>query len=307
MSNPCLFVCLYLCMYVCLFVCFCTRVFNAGDDTVTSTSSPASSASASAAASASPVPPVTTSPVPSLTKDCSCIKTRCCAPGVATYNVTFSTAWPQDTYNRPPNGHFSPISVASHSPCTVLYRHNTTVGPGIKQIAETGRRQIFEAEVIAAGDHIGQLTLSYKLLFLPSSESFFVTVDQFHPLVSAVSMIGPSPDWIVGLDSVSMCSDKRWVKSVDYNLYAFDAGTDSAPTYVHTDTPSAKKDVVKEILPSSGTDVFVGDSSSEPFATLKFELVRVRAGNPRPKPDCEQCTVEQAMSTCQVESWDGKH
>lgn len=58
-------------------------------------------------------------------------------------------------------------------------------------------------------------------------------VDKRHHLVSLVSMIFPSPDWIVGVSGLELCArNGSWIESRVLNLYPWDAGTDSGPTYI---------------------------------------------------------------------------
>lgn len=53
--------------------------------------------------------------------------------------------------------------------------------------------------------------------------------------MSLVSMLGPSPDWIVGVSALELCSRNcSWVENKTLNLYPWDAGTDSGITYTVT-------------------------------------------------------------------------
>ena len=46
-------------------------------------------------------------------------------------------------------------------------------------------------------------------------------------------MIDPSPDWIVGVSGLELCLENcTWVEHKVLNLYPWDAGTDSGPTYI---------------------------------------------------------------------------
>ena len=58
---------------------------------------------------------------------------------------------------------------------------------------------------------------------------FDVNVD--FPLVTLVSMIAPSPDWFVGVSSLSLLEEGSWLGSVVVELFAYDAGTDGGVIY----------------------------------------------------------------------------
>ena len=55
--------------------------------------------------------------------------------------------------------------------------------------------------------------------------TFDIDVDS--PLVTHVSMIAPSPDWFVGVNSLSLLEGGSFMSSVVIQLFAYDAGTDS--------------------------------------------------------------------------------
>lgn len=58
-------------------------------------------------------------------------------------------------------------------------------------------------------------------------------VDRLHHLVSLLTMLGPSPDWIVGVSALELClRNCSWVAEKVMNLYPWDAGTDSGYTYI---------------------------------------------------------------------------
>lgn len=57
-------------------------------------------------------------------------------------------------------------------------------------------------------------------------------VDQEHHLISLVSKITPSPDWIVGVANLELCTAEcDWIESRTLNLYPWDIGTDDGVSY----------------------------------------------------------------------------
>lgn len=63
----------------------------------------------------------------------------------------------------------------------------------------------------------------------PSAE---FSVDRTRHLMSFLTMLGPSPDWNVGLSAEDLCTkDCGWVQRVIQDLIPWDAGTDSGVTY----------------------------------------------------------------------------
>ena len=54
-----------------------------------------------------------------------------------------------------------------------------------------------------------------------------------------VSMIGPSPDWIVGVSGLELCrTNCSWAESKELFLYPWDAGVDGGISYESPDSPT---------------------------------------------------------------------
>lgn len=63
----------------------------------------------------------------------------------------------------------------------------------------------------------------------PSAE---FSVDQTRHLMSFLTMLGPSPDWNVGLSGEDLCTKEcGWVQKLETDLIPWDAGTDGGITY----------------------------------------------------------------------------
>lgn len=88
-----------------------------------------------------------------------------------------------------------------------------TATPGVKEIAELGNCDILEQEIEqceAAGSCCNEGYFSWECES-PTGNSTVcifsgnVTVSETYSRISMLSMIAPSPDWNVGLDSVDLC------------------------------------------------------------------------------------------------------
>lgn len=86
--------------------------------------------------------------------------------------------------------------------------------------------------------HIHKLFSFILPLFLrraaPSAE---FSVDRTRHIMSFLTMLGPSPDWNVGLSAEDLCTKEcGWVQRVVQDLIPWDAGTDSGVTYEVSNT-----------------------------------------------------------------------
>ena len=61
-------------------------------------------------------------------------------------------------------------------------------------------------------------------------------------------MLGPSPDWIVGVSALELClKNCSWVSEKVMNLYLWDAGTDSGVTYLSPNSPTIPQERIRRI------------------------------------------------------------
>lgn len=72
------------------------------------------------------------------------------------------------------------------------------------------------------------LTLPFRRA-APSAE---FSVDRTRHIMSFLTMLGPSPDWNVGLSAEDLCTKEcGWAQRVVQDMIPWDAGTDSGVTY----------------------------------------------------------------------------
>ena len=98
-----------------------------------------------------------------------------------------------------------------------------------------------------------------------------IEVNSEFPLVSFITMIAPSPDWFVGVHDVNLCNTTtgKWFDSRKRDLPLYDAGTDSAPTFVHRDTPT--RPVENILLITNNTEGSLkSDKPLKRFGTFTF-------------------------------------
>ena len=95
-----------------------------------------------------------------------------------------------------------------------------------------------------------------------------IMVQNMYSMVSLISMIAPSPDWFVGVDSYDLCGMNGWKENVTMDLLPWDAGTDSGRSFTTEDMATNPVDVIKRIISSSDTQM--GPDADKVFATVTF-------------------------------------
>ena len=169
----------------------------------------------------------------------------------------------------------------------------------MKSIAETGSTSTFRTEVQSKGS--GARAMFQGSLIFPGSgtSSATFTADRYHPLVSALSMIAPSPDWIVGVDSLPLCNGSQWLQKVQVQLYPWDAGTDSGLTFTSPNSVTSPPEPIARITTTSPRTTSFRKSSgtTSPLGTFTFQLTNVDTSSTVSNPKCSLCKATTAPPT----------
>ena len=190
----------------------------------------------------------------------------------ARYQIVFDAIWSQATHptNWPSNAHFSPLVGGTHNGNVHFWRDGETASEGIRLMAEQGQKTPLLNEVapaITTGTAHFQLS-GNGISLSPGNVSltFPQPMNRDFPLVTLVSMIAPSPDWFVGVDSLSMIEEGNWITNKIVTLCGRDAGTDSGITYTSPDTITVPRGVISAFTGFPA----VQDGLIVPFGTFTF-------------------------------------
>jgi hypothetical protein len=190
----------------------------------------------------------------------------------ARYQVVFNATWSQATHpaDWPTGAHFSGLVGGTHNSAVHFFREGQTASEGIRLMAERGQQATLLSEVapaIANGTAQQQLA-GGGIRSSPGTVSltFPEPMRRDYPMVTLVSMIAPSPDWFVGVDSLSLIEEDNWVTNKVVTLYGLDAGTDSGVTYTSPDLVTMPRDVVTRF---TGFPALV-NGTIVPFGTFAF-------------------------------------
>lgn len=198
------------------------------------------------------------------------------AQETATYDITFTSIWNATDHTKLPNNpHWSKLVGATHKTNDVFFKIGDFATPGIKEVAETGNPSIFKTEVTTkinngeANQYINGANLGTATGDILISD---LLVQKDFPLLSLISMIAPSPDWIIALNSYNLLDTQgNWKTSVSLDLFAYDAGTDSGTDYSSQNNVTSP---FQPILMSNGTP-FNGNK----IGTLTITLKTITATN----------------------------
>lgn len=198
---------------------------------------------------------------------------------IATYNITFTNYWNVTDHGPlPVNPHWSKLVGANHKNTITFLEAGSIASQGIENIAEDGVNTNFKNDVITSiNDCHSEQYIDGNGLFLSSGFTIEINglqVSEQFPLLTLISMIAPSPDWMVFINDVNLrnSGNTDWKNSISIDLYPFDAGTDSGTNY---NSPDA--DIPNHIAISSlqGISPF----NNNKVATIDITLQNVLAIN----------------------------
>jgi len=158
------------------------------------------------------------------------------------YRVVIENTWSEETH---PNGafpgveydpHFSWFGGGTHNDQVAFWEVGKPTSPGMTQMAEDGRTYELESEfdtAIGAGragsffpwrNWVCPVGVSHVSCGTNTRE---FEIHEDFPLVTLVSMLGPSPDWFVGVAGLPLRENDRWRRQVVVDLHPYDGGTRS--------------------------------------------------------------------------------
>ncbi len=186
----------------------------------------------------------------------------CCACGTATYNITFQGLWNRTTHpidwpvKHPNLLHWTNLIGASHAPSFQVYSIGQPASAGVQSVCAYGDTTVLRQALSlaaskaegGAGVPTGSSSATTEVSplralistagmwgeeVLMEPRSTLVSVNRTHPLISLLTMLGPSPDWCTGVSGQSLCkADCTWVKNLTVFLYPWDAGIREGTTYM---------------------------------------------------------------------------
>jgi spondin-1 len=105
-------------------------------------------------------------------------------------------------------------------------------------------------------------------------------VDPQHHLISFVTKLAPSPDWFVGVNNFELClANGSWVDYKEFNLYPYDAGTNSGSRYdspKQTTYPPAAVSRIRPNYPNNPNSPFYDPDNKEMRPIAKMYLKKQR-------------------------------
>jgi hypothetical protein len=191
----------------------------------------------------------------------------------AVYQVIFNVTWSQATHpvDWPADPHMTGLVGGTHNSAVHFFRLGEAATEATRYVAEGGIKTLMLMDVATAiTNGTAEMQLSgFGVRPIPGSTSFIFPqpMRRDFPLVTLLSMVGPSPDWFLGVDSVSLIENDQWVTNKTVPLYVLDSGTDSGVSYASPDQGTVPRGVVNQI---TGFPALV-DGTVPPWGSFTFK------------------------------------
>jgi len=156
-------------------------------------------------------------------------------PDMMRYRVAINCTWDSLSLAWPDqNAHFSWMGGGTHNANVKFWEAGTLASPGIDKMSINGSTNLLVSEVeaeIANGN--AERVIQEQHWFCPDGIThptcgqlwFDIIVSRDFPLVTMASMLGPSPDWFIGTESLSVLdSTGAFIPQIIQELYPYDSG-----------------------------------------------------------------------------------
>lgn len=199
------------------------------------------------------------------------------------FRATITTNWSGANFptQYPGGAHWSSPIGTVHNEQVIFWRENDQpASDGIEVMAESGGTEALTSEINTAkssGYSQGLVKMNSIGSGSGSSSIEFSTTDDF-TLFTIVSMIAPSPDWFIGVDSFNLKEGGEWVDEIEIRLPLYDAGTDAGLSFTSADSDTGGEGLPITLVTTERSDSDFSSGihydSAEYVATLTIKRIQ---------------------------------
>lgn len=218
------------------------------------------------------------------------------APGNrARYRVTLENLWGAEDFPQgfPVDAHLSLVGGATHNVSVSFWDLGEVASRGIEDMAEAGLidRFLFDevAPAITNGTADSMIEIreytDAKIDGVPGVLIFEIEMNVNWPLLTMVTMLGPSPDWFVGVSGLRLFEDggfedraldnEGWITRLSVNLPLYDGGTKSDVTPIMGGPDVIPADPVGWVAYDAATGVYLPSDEPQNVARLTLERIEL--------------------------------
>lgn len=189
----------------------------------------------------------------------------------ASYKIIITGTWKMPQHVVPASDHFSDFVGLVHSDACMLYKLGTLASKGAEDIAERGNAIEINKEMdayINANKALSKFLITLTSITAKDSTTINATIKNSR--ISFESMIAPSPDWFVGIDSYNLIQSGKWITDITLPIYGYDAGTEEGDVFGYANPATVPQQPISLMTPANASVITNGNATIAPFATVRF-------------------------------------
>lgn len=201
----------------------------------------------------------------------------------AKYRVTLENFWGVTDFPQefPEDAHLSLIGGATHNAAVSFWNEGEVASRGIEDMAEAGLidKLLFDEVAPAIEKDTADSMIAVReytdpnINGVPGLKVFYIEMNIQWPLVSLVTMLGPSPDWFVGVSGLSMLNDEQWTTQLSVDLPLYDGGSKSDITPIMGGPDIIPPNPISLVAYDPTTGVYLPSDEPQNVARLTFQRI----------------------------------
>ena len=152
----------------------------------------------------------------------------------------------------PAGAHFSPLIGSIHQENYSFFSKGSTASQGMESMAETGATGALARDIqkqIDGGEALRLLQADGGTTAQETKSLGVISAEGDHAFLTIVSMIAPSPDWFVAVQSLPLKDPLgNWLQTIEAPLVSLDAGTDSGDQFTSPNEDTQPKGTIEAFV-----------------------------------------------------------
>ena len=202
-----------------------------------------------------------------------------CIGDEAEYRITFNGGW---TLQPLPGGaHFTPIIGATHASPDAIFSIGGMATQGVENVAETGSTGVLAGEInqmISEGT-AGTLILRPGNIGPVAEVTVDFSASPDHSMMTMLTMIAPSPDWFVGVNSFELRPGNQWIESAVLVLNSYDGGTENGTGFSLNNPATVPQSTIQMLDTAEPTNPFFGVGSIATITITRLDANEFALGD----------------------------
>ncbi len=189
----------------------------------------------------------------------------------ASYKIIITGKWAMPQHTIPPTEHFTQFIGLIHSAECSVFKLGSLASKGVENVAEVGSSTVLKKEMdslILANKALSKFFLTIPGIVGKDSTNIFVNIK--NSKISFESMLAPTPDWFVGIDSYNLIQNGKWVTDITIPVYGYDAGTEDGDVFGYANPATVPQQPISLMTPANASVIANGNMVIAPFASLKI-------------------------------------